>query len=356
MGLVNNFFLCMTEGIPMVMLNPVDFVKKPALWLRSLVDTGATVTWSPNFGFAITAQRVRDSELQGVRLDGVRGFYNAAERIHYETLQAFHKRFAPYGLRYEALKTNFGCAENVGGATFSDPDGAMLVERIDRDTMLHRRIARPVTGDGDGSQALNVVGVGRPHPDMSITILSRVGRPLPDGHVGEIGLETPSRMSGYMKDARATRRAIYGKYLRTGDLGYMRDGEVFWVGRVRERITVRGVKLDPSDFEPILLQISDLRSGCFAAFGVDDEAMGTQRIVIVTEVRDAARRPAQEISSEIRSQVFDQLGINVNDVLLVRQGTLTKTSSGKRRHKHFRQHYLNGKLQEFTWTPDPVQK
>lgn len=338
----------------MVMLNPVDFVKKPALWLRGLVDTGATITWSPNFGFAITAQRVRDSELQGIRLDGVRGFYNAAERIHYETVEAFHKRFSPFGLRYDALKTNFGCAENIGGATFSNPDGAMLVERIDRDSMLHGRIAKPVESDLDSGQVLNVVGVGRPHADMNISILSRVGRPLPEGHVGEIGLETPSRMSGYMKDARATRRAIFGKYLRTGDLGYMRDGEVFWVGRVRERITIRGVKLDPSDFEPILLQIPDLRSGCFAAFGIDDDIMGTQRIVIVTEVREAAARLPEEISSQIRQKVFDQLGINVNEVLLVQQGTLTKTSSGKRRHKHFRQHYLNGKLQEYIWTPTAV--
>jgi acyl-CoA synthetase (AMP-forming)/AMP-acid ligase II len=158
-------------------------------------------------------------------------------------------------------------------------------------------------------------------------------------------------MVGYLGDARATRRAVYGKLLRTGDLGYMRDGELFWVGRVRERITVRGKKLDPSDFESILLRVPDLRHGCFAAFGVDDGGQGTQHIVIVAEVSDPVSRTPEEITMDIRDQAFQHLGVNVNDVVLVRRGTLAKTSSGKRRHRYFRQLYLEGKLKTFEWQP-----
>jgi acyl-CoA synthetase (AMP-forming)/AMP-acid ligase II len=200
------------------------------------------------------------------------------------------------------------------------------------------------------------VGVGRPHASITVRILSRVGRPVPDGVVGEICYRTPSQMAGYLKDARATRRAIRGNYLHTGDLGYMRDGEVYWVGRVRERITVRGVKLDPSDLEPILLHIPDLRSGCFVAFGVDDERQGTQRLVIVSEVRETNSRPPDVVSGDVRQQVFERLGVSVNEVMLVRQGTLTKTSSGKRRHKHFLQHYLDGSLHEHVWLPNGGQE
>jgi acyl-CoA synthetase (AMP-forming)/AMP-acid ligase II len=189
---------------------------------------------------------------------------------------------------------------------------------------------------------------------MTIEILSRTGRALPDGHVGEVGLKTPSRMIGYLGDWRANQHALYGDLLRTGDLGYLRDGELFWVGRVRERITIRGVKLDPSDFEPILLQVEGLRAGCFAAFGVDDQKQGTQHIVIVTEVRDNVNREPEEISGEIRDQVFERLGVNVSEIFLVKQGTLTKTSSGKRRHRHFRSLYLDGKLKPFEWEPAPA--
>lgn len=349
MGLVNNFLLCLTNGIPLVMIDPLAFVKKPALWLQGLSDTSATTTWSPNFGFAITAQRVRDSELEGIRLDKVRGFWNAAERIHYETIKSFHSRFASLGVRLESLKTNFGCAENVGGATFSDPNGLFKVEHIDPLVLHQKKIAKPIANPNHDTQVMSVVGAGKPVPGMKIKILSRTKKALPDGYIGEIALETPSRMMGYLGDAPATRRAIYQSLLRTGDLGYLRDGELFWVGRARERITIRGKKLDPSDFEPILLRIPDLREGCFAAFGVDDQTHGTQQIIIVSEVRNNVTSRPEDISAEIRNEVFLRLGVNVQEVLLVRSGTLAKTSSGKRRHRYFQQLYAQGKLQEFAW-------
>jgi acyl-CoA synthetase (AMP-forming)/AMP-acid ligase II len=135
-------------------------------------------------------------------------------------------------------------------------------------------------------------------------------------------------MNGYLDDPEATHQALAGQLLRTGDLGYLRGRELFWVGRVQERINVRGVKLDPSDLEPILFAIQGLRPGCFAAFGLDDATTGTQRIVIVTELRDTWRGVSTELVEEIRNQVFLTLG-SIDEVLPVREGTLTKTSSGK---------------------------
>jgi acyl-CoA synthetase (AMP-forming)/AMP-acid ligase II len=352
MGLVNNFFLCMAHDAPLAMLSPTEFVRDPALWLRGLHNTGATTTWSPNFGFALAAQRVADADIQGVQLDGVRAFWNAAERIHYETLLAFEKRFAPFGLRPDALKTNFGCAENVGGATFSAADGHYVVEHVDRAALYEQGIARPT----DGVEAVPIVSAGRPYPGMRIEIWSPARKPLPEGRVGEIALDTPSKIVGYLGNARETRRALAGGLLRTGDLGYMRNGELFWVGRVRERINIRGKKLDPSEFERVLLQIPELRAGCFAAFGVDDPAQGTQQIVIVSEVRNEATATPEQIASKIRSQVFLRMGLNVGEVALVRAGALPKTSSGKRRHRFFHRMYLEGKLDELAWTPATAPK
>ena len=347
MGLVNNFFFCLTNGIPLTLMSPLDFVKKPALWLRGLCDVGATFTWSPNFGFAITAQRVRDQEIEGVRLDHVQAFWNAAERIHLETIQAFSERFAPYGVGRNALKTNFGCAENVGGATFSDPQGPFLVEHVNTDSLHKKGIAATISSSDDGARITSIIGVGRPCPGMGIKILSRTGQPLPDGHVGKVALETPSRMVGYLADAGQTKKSIDGPYLLTGDIGYVRGEELFWVGRVKERLTIRGRKLDPSDFEPILLGVSGLRLGCFVAFGVDDEKRGTQRVVIATEVRDPSTVDGKGIIGTIRERVLLQLGIAVDEVILVQPGTLSKTTSGKRRHRSFRQQYLDGKLEPF---------
>ncbi len=344
MGLMNNFMLCLTKGIPLVMMSPFDFVKRPGSWMRGVYDTQATITWSPNFGFALAAQRIRDKDLEGVTLDHVKGFWNAAERIHYDTIVAFKERFAPYGLAPDAVKTNFGCAENVGGATFTPPDEEVPFEHIDA-VAFHERQEAIAGEPGPGN--LSLVGCGKPHPGITIHILDEEGRDLPDGHVGALALDTASRMEGYLHDPESTQAAFHGDLLKTGDLGYLREGEFFWTGRAKERIAVRGRKIDPSDFEAALLNIPDLRAGSFAAFGHDDAKLGTQKVVIVTEVRDERAQETDDIRSAVKQAVFERLGVGVDDVVLVSQGTLTKTSSGKRRHRHFAQMYEAGELAEY---------
>lgn len=341
MGLVNNFLLCLAYGTPLVLLSPHDFIRRPALWLRSLSATHATTTWSPNFGFAVAVRKIRDDELDSIRLDEVRSFWNAAERIHLESIDAFYHRFAPIGVKKEALKTNFGCAENIGGATFTGMARPLIYEHLDRRLFEERGIARVST---TADHPIVVVGVGRPHPNLIVRILSRRGAVLPDGQVGEIVLETPSRMLGYHQNARETRRALRGGLLHTGDLGYSRDGELFWIGRVRERITIHGKKLDPSSFESTLNRIPGLRPGCFAAFGVPDERLGTERLILVTEVGLPEADDLERLASTISKRCFLELGISPAEVVLVPPGTLAKTSSGKRRHRYFRRLYLTGGL------------
>jgi fatty-acyl-CoA synthase len=342
MGLLNNFFLCLTSGIPLVLMSSHDFVRSPAIWLRALSETRATQTWSANFGFALAVERITDEELRGVRLDSMRGFWNAAERIHVETLLSFHRRFRAFGLRRRALKTNYGCAENVGGATFGDPAGDVVVERIRPDALYEQGIAERV-GEPNAGPAVSIVSVGRPCAGLRVEILRR-GRRVRDGCVGEVALVTTARMKGYLRDAASTRRVLRGRRLMTGDLGYLRGRELFWTGRVRERITVRGRKIDPSDFEPVLLAIGGLVPGCFAAFGVDDTARGTQKAVLVAEVRDEAV-DVENIVGALRAGAQRELGVALDDVVLVPRGSLTKTMSGKRRHGAYRERYRDGSLE-----------
>lgn len=346
MGLVNNFLLCLTTGVPLVMISPEDFVRRPELWLQALHGEQATISWSPNFGFALAAQRIQDEDLTGVRLDRVRGIWNAAERIHHRTLVEFERRFAPLGLRPQAIKTNFGCAENIGGATFSDVDGRYVTECVDGDALFERRVALPIDEAGAGGRSMTIVGVGRAHAGMTIEIVDEHGERLPEGSVGRIALRTPSAMESYLGDAEATEEALRHGRLECGDLGYMRGQELFWVGRDRERITLRGKKIDPSDFEPVLLDIDDLRAGCFVAFGVDDAESGTQRVVLLAEVREPRRREISEIVDEIRRQLFTRIGVQIAEIELLPPRTLAKTSSGKRRHRHYREQYLSGALND----------
>ncbi len=341
MGLMNNFLMCLTRAIPLVLLSPFDIVKDPSIWMHAISDTGATTSWSPNFGYAIAAQRFDERRLQNVRLDHVRGFWNAAEKIHLDTMEKFAERFEPYGLDRAALRTNFGCAENVGGATFTRLGEAFRSERVDAHAFHEQQVAQPASGD---DPSLTFVGCGAPHDGITIHILDEEGNALPDGHVGELALDTSSRMVGFFGDSEATDQAIQGNLLKTGDMGYVRDREFYWTGRLRERITVRGRKLDPSDFEAVMLTVPDLRKGAFVAFGIDDVETGTQRVVVVAEIVEG---DPEAIVAAIRHASFERLGIAIDEVLLVESGTLTKTSSGKRRHRHFKDAYLRGDLDVF---------
>jgi fatty-acyl-CoA synthase len=343
MGLVNNFMVCLLRGIPLVLMNPIDFIRRPALWLQVIHAAGATETWAPNFGYAIAAQRIADAELEGVRLDHVRGFWNAGEKVHIGTFEEFHRRFESRGVRWEALKANFGCAENVGGATFTDPEGALVVERVESAALYERREAVVADSSYEG-ETERLVSTGKGHPLLRVHVLDDEGFELPDGTVGEVALESPSRLIGFLGQPEASAQVIRGPYVITGDLGYLRGGELYWVGRSRERINLAGVKHDPSDFEAPLDEVEGLRKGCFAAFGVEDRRLGTQRLVLVCEVAENVERLLPEICDDVRRRVSVKLGVTASEVALVGKGMLTKTSSGKRRHLHFRDLYLGGGL------------
>ena len=244
-----------------------------------------------------------------------------------------------YGLDRAALRTNFGCAENIGGATFTRAGEPFRSESVDAGALHERQVAVPADGTGP---SLTFVGCGAPHSGITLYIVDEDGNFLPDGHVGELAMRTSSRMDRYLDDPEATAAAVDGDVLKTGDMGYVRDGEFFWTGRLRERITVRGRKIDPSDFEAVLLDVPGLRPGAFTVFGVDDDEVGTQRVVVVAEVRPDGEHDA--VVATTQRATFDQLGVAVDDMVLVEPGTLAKTSSGKRRHRHFRDAYLRGEL------------
>ncbi|MBW2278079.1 MAG: AMP-binding protein, partial [Deltaproteobacteria bacterium] len=340
-----NFLLCLIRGVPLVLIDPLDFIRRPDLWLRVIHQEQATQTWSPNFGYAIAAQRIRDQDIEGVRLDHVRGFWNAGEKVHIGTFEEFFARFADRDLRWKALKANFGCAENVGGATFTDPRGELVVEQV-RAAELHEERRAVVVDESESCATERVVSTGKGHPLLSVHILDDAGAPVEDGLVGQIALESPSRLREFLGQPKESAAVIRdGGFLLTGDLGYLRDGELYWIGRMRERINLAGVKYDPSDFELVVNRVEGLRKGCFAAFGVEDERLGTQRVVLLCEVAAGLERNYGEIAAEVRQLSTMRIGVTVSGIALVPQGTLTKTSSGKRRHLHFKEMYLNGELE-----------
>ncbi len=343
-GMLNKLMLGLTYQIPVVFMSARKFATAPSLWLRGVHECGATITTASNFAFKFVADAVAPQELEGLDLSRVRAFWNTGERVVATSYASFYERLRATGLLRAALRANYGSAENTGGATFSDVEAEELTyETVDRDHLQASGLAMLVGADRvDPGHHLTIASLGAPWPGLEVIIRDDAGRPLPDGAIGEIALATPSRFLGYCNNPGATAAAVEGNLLITGDLGYLRNGQLFWVGRKQECIVIRGRKIDPSAFLPILEPVRALRPGAYVAFGVDDDQSGTQRAVVAVEV-ERAGNDAKPIVREIRRAVLADLGISV-EVIALAPDTLKTTISGKRRHRFYKDLYLRGEF------------
>lgn len=361
LGVLNTLLVGLFRGVPAIFMSPRNFSADPALWLHGLHETQATITSASNFAYKLVADSVDPDDLAGLSLAHLRGVWNTGERVAEHSYRAFYERLRPFGLNLAALRANYGLAECTGGATYTALDAPRLIyETVDRKVLEERGVALPIApapgAPGESvdqaatSSAAVVASVGAPWPGSSLIIRDDAGLPLSDGEIGEIMLATPACFDGYYNNPEATEVMFDGDLLRTGDLGYTRAGQLFWIGRKQERLTVYGRKLDPSELHPVLDTTTGLRPGAFVAFGIEDEARGTEQVVVVVELAQADGDPIAAVRG-VRRAVARGLGITVADVVVTPPQTLVTTISGKRRHRHYKQLYLADQLADLRLNP-----
>ncbi len=339
MGLHSVFFSLMF-AMPLVVMSPLEFIRRPGAWIRAASRYGATHSPAPSFGYAYAARRVRDEELEGVDLSRWRVAMCGAEAIDAAALARFAGRFAKVGFRASAFQGAYGLAENTVAVSFSPLEQGPRLDRVDPDALAERGLAREPAA---GARAAEIASVGPPVDGHQVRIVAADGREAEDGAVGEIQVRGPSRMLGYRGDPESTRQAFDGQWLRTGDLGYARGGELYVTGRVKDLIIRGGKNYYPQDLEAAAAGVEGVRPGSSAAFGVGDAASGTEHIVLVAEVkRPELISPALE--EAVRQAVFEGTGLALNAVRLVAPGVVPKTTSGKLRRAECRARYLQGRL------------
>ncbi len=307
MGLIGLGFGTLYAGCRLYLLPPD--LRNPRQWLELVTRTRATLTASPDFGYRNCLRNIHD--LSGLDLSSLRIAFTGAEPIRPETVRQFEARF---GLR-NVLAPAYGLAE----ATLAVALGELRA---------------PIRVDPSG----RFVGVGRPMPGVEVAIWEdgpegRSGRVLGPGEVGEIVVRTPAAMRGYYRDPESTAHAFRSGWLHTGDLGYLEpDGYLFVVGRQKNLLIVRGENLMPIDIENVVDSVPGVRYS--AAVGVQSERLGTQRLVVVAEVRDPDAGPeaASALVRAIVTAIRRVRGFRPSRVLLVRPGTIPKTTSGKIQH------------------------
>ncbi|OGN72978.1 MAG: hypothetical protein A2X25_10500 [Chloroflexi bacterium GWB2_49_20] len=339
MGLIACFILPILLKVPIVLLSPFDWIRAPYRLLQAVSTYKGTLSWLPNFAFNFCALKIRDRQLEGVDLSSWRAVINCSEPMRLESNQAFFDRFERFGLRYEALATCYAMAENVFAVTQGGIGESVKVDEIDRDGLHVERVARtPI----DGKATLKMLSAGKPIPNVKVQILDGDGIPLPDRIIGEIALNSNCMLTGYYNRPEETRKAFLKGWYLTGDYGYLADGEIYITGRKKDLIIVGGKNVYPQDIELLAMEVPKAHPGRVVVFGVFNEELGTEDVVLIAEVRTEDPEENERISDQIRQVVTRGSAIALRQVLLVGEKWLIKTSSGKIARLANREKYLKG--------------
>ncbi|GAA4909294.1 fatty acyl-AMP ligase [Streptomyces coeruleoprunus] len=354
MGLLMMLAVPLVTGTPAVLMAPFSFVQQPVRWLRAVSEHRATHTVSPNFGLDLCVERITQRAREGLDLSSLRAMVNGSEPVRAATLDRFTEHFTPYGFRHEAHSPGYGLAEATLAVTIGRP-AAPRVLTLDRAELAAGRVRvleeadRP-EGPADGYR---VVACGSPADQEVLVVDPDTLRPVADGRTGEVWVRGANVCAGYWQRPARTEEVFRAQpvdggpgWLRTGDLGFLADGELYLTGRLKDLIVVDGRNHYASDLELTAQEAEpSVRRGHVAAFPVGLLGDSGERAVVVAEL-ERRRDPAEldAVRTAIRTALLARHSLDVQDVVLIRRGTMPKTTSGKIRRSACRDAYLAGTL------------
>ena len=346
MGLIGFVIAPIYHRNTITFLPPLLFLKRPARWLDAISRHRGTVSFGPNFAYALCVKRIKESEMKGLDLSSWRVAGCGAEPIRAENLRAFAEKFSSVGFSEKAFVCCYGMAESTLAISFSKLGTGVNVDTVEGDKLWSEHKALPAA---EGSErAAPIVQCGAAFPDHDIQVFSpddeEGATPLGEREVGEIRLRGPSVMQGYWGETELTKRAFAGGWLRTGDLGYLANGLVHICGRSKEVIIVNGRNYYPQDLEWEAGSVTGVRKGNVIAFGTMKPTGDRERVVLVFETMVTGDEAQTKLKSEVRTAVQQGIGLTIDDVVAVKVGVLPKTSSGKLQRSKARELYETGEL------------
>jgi acyl-CoA synthetase (AMP-forming)/AMP-acid ligase II len=353
MGMLFGVIVPIFMGAPSYLMSPEAFIRRPGRWTEAISRFGGTHSAAPSFAYELCVREAREKGIEpGTDLSGWRVAANGAEPVRWSVVEDFTAAFAPAGFRPETMCPGYGLAENTLKATGSPGDRVPAVRWVSSEALREDRVE---TVDPADPRAVALVGSGVPVPGTRIRIVSPgTLKAVEDGRVGEIWIGGPCVAGGYFGRAVETAEVFNARvagedrtaeYLRTGDLGFLHDGELYVAGRLKDVIIRKGRNFYPQDIELTVERTTEgLHPNCSAAFSVDDGT--SERLVVIVEAdgRVLKATGAQELSRRIEDAVHEGQRLIVDEVVITRRGSLPKTSSGKVQRRLARIRYLDGEF------------
>ena len=337
MGLVGFVLGTLIHEVPTVLLPTETFARRPSSWLQAMHDYRGTITFAPNFAYALATKRARDKDIEGLDLSRIRVAGCGAEPINPRVLRAFAERFRRVGFDTRALMPSYGMAEATLAISFHRRGTTMATDRISTAAMRHNKATTAAAYE----DSVELVGCGSAFPDHAVEIVDESGRTLPDREIGEIRTRGPSVTTGYYGDPTASHQSLRGGWLYTGDLGYLVAGNLHICGRIKDLIIIRGANFYPQDLEWLVAELPGLRRDNVVAFSIVEH--GDEALVIAAE---ANATDAAELRKAIADRLAAAVGLTTRHVSVVRVGSLPKTSSGKVQRRKTKERFEQGLLEE----------
>lgn len=361
MGLMGTVLQVLYSARRLVLMSPLSFVQRPYRWLAAISKYRAYGTSGPNFGYELCARKVSDDEKRRLDLSCLTLAANGAEPVRPDTLERFARAFGPCGFRPEAFYPCYGLAEATLIVTGGEKLQPRLVRAFDGPELERGRVRAT---DGRGPLARRLVGCGPPRPDVEVVIVDPRTQQLCEvDQVGEIWVAGQGVGQGYWNQPQLSQERFRaylahgkgGPYLRTGDLGFLEDGELFVTGRIKDLIISRGRNIYPQDLERTVENCHpSLRRDAGAAFSVEQD--GEERLVVVHEVTRPQRLDTEALLHQIRAELAHEHEVTPLAILLLRGGSVAKTTSGKIQRHACRAQYLAGELDVVaTWQAEATE-
>ncbi len=341
MGLIGFHITPTLVGCQQYFIDPVDFVKNPSLWLDNLSEKRCNITGCPNFGQALVNRYVGRKKNPDWDFSSVRVIFNGAEPISTSVMREFTSNLSEFGLRSVSMFPAYGLAEATLAVTFAPLEKEAEVIRFQRIPLIRDGFALPAEADDDN--VIELVNLGNHLTNCTIRIIGDDGNEVPQGSIGSVHVQGDNVSSGYYKNNEATLQTFSDGWLHTGDLGFIFNGNLFIMGRLKDVIFINGINFYAHDLESIALALEGIIPGKLVITAYFDEKEGRDKLLVFLVGSD--NETTRILFARIKMHLMQTLGLNADTCIPIRSNDIPRTSSGKIQRYKMVNRFLQG---EFT--------